>query len=123
LPGGILEAFGKLFEQNAEVYVYPMSRDAYKRYLMKRAGDAESLTFPNASLIDVSNLIIRKEQKHLYQYLRDNQFIHGLSMGDLPLKDYLASDIRDWIAKGDVRWKEAVPAESVAVIESLGSFS
>jgi hypothetical protein len=35
LEGGILESFGRLFRNAVKLYVYPMSRGAYDRYLIE----------------------------------------------------------------------------------------
>ncbi len=94
LEGGILEAFGKLFPGTSKMYVYP------------KAGDN------GHGLQTVDDLVISAKLKHLYQHLRENQFIEPLGGCDESVLRHFSRTILKDLRRGDGPWKEGVP-ESV----------
>lgn len=53
LEGGILESFGRLFRNAVKLYVYPMRKEAYERYLLESRGSGTSNdTFASSVLIN-----------------------------------------------------------------------
>lgn len=98
LPGGILASFGRLFENDLKVYVYP--------YREAKTG----------AIIDADNFLVAPHLRHLYAYLRENRFIEPIR-GHNP--DYLAYDadrVLSAIRQGDPAWEEMVPAPVAAII-------
>jgi hypothetical protein len=99
LPGGILASFGRLFENDLKVYVYPQ-RDA-----------------KTGAMIDADNLLVSPHLRHLYAYLRENRFIEPIR-GFNP--DYLGYDSQDVLADiraGGWEWEEMVPQAVAEVIK------
>lgn len=99
LEGGILEAFGKLFGRQARLFVYPETHP----------GGGEKTS--------VDSLLVNDNLKHLYQYLRQNQFLVGIACG-LPEDQVVRSswEVRELIRRGDPHWQDLVPKE---VVQSL----
>jgi hypothetical protein len=100
LPGGILESFGRLFENDLKVYVYPQ-RDA-----------------KTGAFIDADNRVVSPHLRHLYAYLAENRFtepIRGFTPEFLP---YYARDVLSRIGAGDPSWEGMVPAPVAEIIRS-----
>ena len=98
LPGGILEAFGRLFKYELRLYVAPcLNEETDILTTTKTFEPAEHL-------------------KHLYSYLRDNKFISSLNTVN---KDYLcihSHEVLDEIKNGNKDWENKVPNEVKEVI-------
>ncbi|HRZ43074.1 MAG TPA: hypothetical protein P5228_10280 [Bacteroidales bacterium] len=91
LPGGLLEAFGKLFRKNTRLYIYP------------------TLHPGNQTLITLQEIRVPESLQELYKFLYTNQYIR-----DIPnvKKDRLYIRSRDVVQKisaGDPKWLECVP--------------
>jgi hypothetical protein len=105
LEGGILESLGRLFKNDLKLYVYPL--------LEPKTG----------AQITAGNLRVAPHLRHLYTYLVENGFIHGLR--DIH-EEYLPIFSRDVLSKiraGDPAWEEAVPSEVAAIIKLRGLFN
>lgn len=97
LEGGILEGLGRLFKTNVRLYAYPrLSSDG--------------------TIITADNLRVAPTLRHLYSYLRDNNFI-------VPVADYRADilgikspDVLARLRAGDSTWADDVPPEVAAII-------
>ena len=102
LPGGILEAFGRLFKNDLRLFVYPMLRDD--------------------TVTTVENLVVADDLQPLYDYLaRRGSFVH--------LDDYkpeylpiLSRDVLRRIGAGDPVWEQQVPPEVGALIKKRAFF-
>jgi len=102
LPGGILESFGRLFENDLKVYVYPQ-RDA-----------------ASGALITAGNLAVKPHLQHLYSYLRENRFIEsirGYAEQYLPI---YSDEVLEQIRAGDTGWEAAVPNPVAEIIRERG---
>jgi hypothetical protein len=102
LPGGILESFGRLFENDLKVYVYP-ERDA-----------------ATGALITAGNLLVQPHLRHLYSYLYENRFIEsirGYEQAHLPV---FAQDVLDRIQAKDPSWEAMVPPPVARIIRERG---
>lgn len=104
LPGGILEAFGRLFTHSVRMYVQP-TRDL----LDGRVLTAESL--PVASHLT-----------HLLQHLLENRFLRSIPHDESGLRTYSSEQVRARIASGDVSWKDYVVPSVADLIEQRGYF-
>ena len=104
LPGGILEAFGRLFTHAVRLYVHP-TRDAI-----------------DGRMVTVENLRVSPHLAPLLEYLRVNGLLRGLICPESELRSYSSDEVRDRICSGDPTWKDLVVPEVAALIESQGYF-
>jgi hypothetical protein len=105
LKGGILEGFGRLFKNNVKLYIYP-----YK--------DAETQT-----LFKVDNLAVDDKQKHLYQYLKQNDEIEQIQEFNEEYLDIFSPDVLKMITDNNPGWEQLVPgvvAEKIKTQELFG---
>jgi len=100
LPGGILEAFGRLFKYELSLYVSPC--------LKKDCDDLET----------TENFAPEDNLKHLYKHLQDNNFIRSLNQVN---PDYLpihSHQVLQEIQEGKSEWEDKVPEEVQAIIKN-----
>jgi hypothetical protein len=100
LPGGILESFGRLFENDLKVYVYPQ-RDV-----------------ASGALITAGNLLVQPHLRHLYAYLFENRFIEALRGVNEAYLPIFAQDVLAGIEGGDFSWQKMVPAPVAEIIKT-----
>ena len=93
LSGGILEAFGKLFKHNIEIYLYPLIK-----------GD---------KLIDSSNLQVEDNMKNLYKYFKDNQKIRDIENFNKSLLNIYSWEVLEEIKNNSTGWEQKLP-ESIS---------
>ncbi|NND83304.1 MAG: TonB-dependent receptor [Gammaproteobacteria bacterium] len=89
LEGGILEAFGKLFSDNTNVYVYPSIRDG--------------------KLVTLESADVGANLKHLMQHLIDNRAMVSAEIVNVKNLEISARDIARQIAAGESGWQDLVP--------------
>ncbi|MEL0184204.1 MAG: TonB-dependent receptor [Bacteroidota bacterium] len=89
LSGGILEAFGKLFKHNIEIYLYPLIK-----------GD---------KLIDSSNLQVEDNMKNLYKYFKDNQKIRDIENFNKSLLNIYSWEVLEEIKNNSPGWEQKLP--------------
>ena len=102
LPGGILEAFGRLFKNDLRLFVYPMLRDG--------------------QVTTIDNLEVGKELQPLYDYLsRRGSFVDldNYKPDYLPI---LSRDVLREIGAGESGWEAKVPAEVADLVKKRGFF-
>lgn len=102
LAGGILESFGRMFENQLRVYAYP-HRDP-----------------KTGALITAENLRVAPELTHLYAYLRGRRLIEPVRRYHESCLSFSANDILAMIHAGDSGWREMVPKPVADVIEARG---
>ena len=105
LPGGIMEAFGKLFKKNVKIYLYP--------YLDKEKD----------ILLTSKNLKVSDNLQELYKYFLYNRRIEDILNFN---QDYLYSysrKILEKIAKGESGWEDQCPDGVADLIKERGMFS
>ncbi len=93
LSGGILEAFGKLFKQNIEIYLYPLIK--------------------GEKLIDSSNLQVEDNMKNLYKYFKDNQKIRDIENFNKSLLNIYSWEVLEEIKNNSSGWEQKLP-ESIS---------
>lgn len=106
LPGGILEAFGRLFKYELRLYVSPCCED----------NDTDNL-------ITTDNFEPKDNLKHLYHYLVDNDFIAPLNTIN---KNYLcihSHKVLEEIKSGHDTWESKVPDKVKEVIKDKKMFN
>ena len=99
LEGGILESFGRLFKNDLKLYVYPM------------------LGSLSGTMITAGNLRVAPNLRHLYFYLLENQFIHGLRGVDESLLSIFSRDALKCLREGGSEWEDMVPEAVAALIK------
>ena len=96
LEGGILEAFGKLFSDNTNVYVYPTIRDG--------------------KLISLDNVGVSDDLTYLLKHLCHNRAMVSADIVDVQNLDISARELVKELPKGRGDWEKKVPsviAESI----------
>jgi hypothetical protein len=104
LDGGILESFGRLFQRDLKLYVYPSL-------------DRETGEIKTAELLELS-----PDLQQLYEYLQIKDWI-------VSLQDYKREYLTIWsrevlkrIEKSESGWEESVPDEVAEIIKQRGLF-
>lgn len=93
LSGGILEAFGKLFKHNIEIYLYPLIK--------------------GKKLIDSSNLQVEDNMKNLYKYFKDNKKIRDIENFNESLLSIYSWEVLEEIKNNSLGWEQKLP-ESIS---------
>lgn len=104
LPGGILEAFGRLFTKAVRLYVQP-TRDVI-----------------DGHIVSVDTLQVAPHHAHLLEYLRTNGLVRSLPCEPEKLRTYSSEDVRSRICSGDPSWRDLVAPEVAALIDHQGYF-
>ena len=137
LEGGILENFGRLFRNSVRLYVYPMQRAAYDRYLdtghhaVPPAGAEGTAPRPSAIgaapfarevLINARNVQVAPHLRNLYEHLLENHYLECIVGFNHDILDIFSRDVLERIRAGDKRWESMVPSPVVAAIKRRGLF-
>ncbi len=93
LEGGILEAFGKLFSDNTNVYVYPTIRDG--------------------KLTTLDNIEVAPSLQYLLRHLIHSSAMVSTDIEDVRNLEISARQIIEQLPKGRGEWEEQLPAETV----------
>jgi len=104
LRGGILEAFGQLFINNLEMYVYPALPESGDKLMTTR-----TVKLPN-------NI------KPLYKYLLINNKLKDLKNINLKKLHIFSDNVLELIEKNDNSWEEMVPGYVADKIKSNSMF-
>jgi hypothetical protein len=123
LPGGILESFGRLFRNAVKLYVYPMSGEAYDRYIIesKRTVTAAQSAAPNI-LITAKNARVVDHLASLYAYFLENHFIDNIVGFDANILGIFSRDALKKIRNHDLLWENMVPRTVANAIKRRGLF-
>lgn len=78
LPGGLLEATGKLFAYNVKAYGHAMSADAFRRHLGQSSIGAGHVREPVDDTVTVENLELEPPVGQLYRYLVEAGWIESI---------------------------------------------
>ena len=104
LPGGIMEAFGKLFKKNVVVYLYP--------YFDKE----------NNELLTSDNLKVSENLKELYKFFKFNQRIKDIENYDPVNLGIYSRRILEQIGKCEEGWEVYLPPGVAELIKDRGMF-
>jgi hypothetical protein len=123
LEGGILESFGRLFRNAVKLYVYPMSSEAYHRYIIESGGTraAAQAATPNI-LITAKNVRVVDQLTNLYHHLLENHFIDNIVGFDTTILGIFSRDALKKIRDHDLLWESMVPAPIAIAIKRRGLF-
>lgn len=103
VEGGILEGFGKLFQDNTKFYVYPE---------LDEDGELSSFT----------NLKVPDHLRFLYRHLLEMQFVFGINCSDKHLLEIYSRDILAALPRGRGEWEESLPLPVAEQIIEKGLF-
>jgi hypothetical protein len=104
LEGGLMEALGQLFKNDAKMYVYP------------------SLDRTTGRLTTLENLEVPPNLRHLYAHLVENRFLEDIPNYNPDYLPIYSSDVLGKIQSGDASWEKLVPRPIVEVIKSKRLF-
>jgi len=104
LPGGIMEAFGKLFKKNVVVYLYP--------FLDKEENE----------LLTSENLRVSENLKELYKFFKFNQRIKDVENYNQGYLDIYSRKILEQIGKCEEGWESQLPPGVAEMIKDRGMF-
>ena len=102
LPGGIMEAFGKLFKKNVMVYLYP--------FLDKDTNE----------LLTSENLKVSENLKELYKFFKFNQRIRDVENFNPAFLNIYSRKVLELIGKSEEGWENQVPAKVAEMIKDRG---
>jgi hypothetical protein len=123
LEGGILESFGRLFRNSVKLYIYPMRRDAYERFISQSSGNGSTTNaFSSSVLINAKNVKIVDHLSNLYAHLLENHYIDCIVGFDTDILGIFSRDVLRRIHEKDAAWETMVPAPVVEAIKRRGLF-
>lgn len=96
LEGGILEAFGKLFSDNTNVYVYPSIRDG--------------------KLLSLDNIEVDSNLQYLLKHLIHSKAMVTTDIEDVRNLEISAREIVKQLPKGRGAWEDKLPEQTVTSI-------
>ena len=99
VEGGILEAFGKLFPDNTQVFVYPELDD-------------------DGELSDFSKVRVPNHLRYLYMHLLESNFIAGIECSDKDLFKIYSREVLKQLMSGIDGWESSVPEAAVEEIKT-----
>lgn len=102
LPGGIMEAFGKLFKKNVMVYLYP--------FLDKDTNE----------LLTSENLKVSENLKELYKFFKFNQRIKDVENFNPAFLNIYSRKVLELIGKSEEGWENQVPPGVAEMIKDRG---
>lgn len=104
LPGGIMEAFGKLFKKNVVVYLYPF------------------LDKEKDLLLTSDNLRVSDNLKELYKFFKFNQRIKDVVDFNPDYLNIYSRKVLEKISKGESGWENQLPDGVAEMIKDRGMF-
>ncbi|NDC53319.1 MAG: TonB-dependent receptor [Planctomycetia bacterium] len=104
LPGGILEAFGRLFTKSVRLYVQP-TRDVI-----------------DGRVVSADTLQVAPHHAHLLEHLRTNGLVRSLPCDPETLRTYSSDEVRVRICSGDPSWRDLVAPEVAELVDRNGYF-
>jgi hypothetical protein len=104
LPGGLLEALGRLLAGPVKLYIYPW-RDT-----------------STGEIVTAGTFVVPQQLGHLYTYLRENGFIEELEAPSGIDLSVMPRRVLALIQAGDPAWERFVPPEVIGVIKEKRLF-
>lgn len=132
LDGGLLEACGRLFKDNVKLYVYPMHAKAFQHYLElghpnpSEGKDTKASSYESPGtkdiLITADNLQLQPSIRHLYLYLKENNYIEAMHGVDTSRLNIFSRDVLKLIQEGKAGWEDAIPGKVAEIIKERNLF-
>ncbi len=104
LDGGILESFGRLFQNDLKVYVYPQ------------------IGSEPGQVVTCDDFSMAGDLEHLFRYLSDNGRIVPIKAFNKDCRGAVSGEIVGKIVSGDDSWEEMVPPEVAKCIKERSFF-
>ena len=104
LGGGVLEAFGRLFQGDLKLYVYP-TRDPDSK-----------------ELVTTETFEVPPRLRHFYTHLLDNGYLEQIEGYDEKYLDIFSHDVLDRIRRQDASWETMVPEDVAGLIKERELF-
>ncbi len=105
LSGGILEAFGKLFFKDLQVYLYPMK-------------DPET-----GEITTSNNIKVHPRMKELYKFFKYNSKVMDIIDYDPEIMHIFSRDVLKKIMNGEDNWEEQLPEGIAEIIKEKKLFT
>ncbi len=105
LSGGILEAFGKLFFKDLQVYLYPMK-------------DPET-----GEITTSNNIKVHPRMKELYKFFKYNSKVMDIIDYDPEIMHVFSRDVLKKIMNGEDNWEEQLPEGIAEIIKEKNLFT
>ncbi len=122
LPGGIMEACGRLFKENTRLYIYPIKGFMYNHYLGRQNKDfvdhLDTKTFAADTLIHAQNLQLQPNLRSLYAYLLENHYIEPITGFNPEYLDLSSKSVFDKVSRREPNWEHLIPHEAAKVIKA-----
>ncbi|WP_291871324.1 TonB-dependent receptor [Maribacter sp.] len=104
LSGGILEAFGKLFFKDLQVYLYPMKNTE------------------TGQIMTSNNVKVHPRMKELYKFFKYNGKVMDIFDYDPEIMDIFSRDVLKKIINNEEGWEEMLPAGLPEIIKEKQLF-
>jgi hypothetical protein len=118
MEGGILEAFGILFKDNVKIYAYPIELENFEKYRKQIGiGDNVEVKTGEDGLVTIENLLVAKNLRNLYKYIRENGFLETISECDRRNMKLFSRDVFEQVQSRKEGWKECLPDCAAEMIE------
>jgi len=114
VPGGIMEALGRLFGKNVSAYVYPAYSLDFSRPFPKDEKDLK--------LIHAKDLEFNDQEAYLFRHLYKNGHVRDVTDFDIELLKVNSEELLAQIRSGDPAWKAHVPDVVAEIIDQFGYF-
>jgi hypothetical protein len=106
-----------------KLYIYPMRRDAYERFISQASGSGTTTNaFSSNVLINAKNVKIVDHLSNLYAHLLENHYIDCIVGFDPDILSIFSRDVLRRIHEKDATWETMVPAPVVEAIKRRGLF-
>lgn len=122
LPGGIMEACGRLFKENTRLYIYPIKGFMYNHYLGRQNKDfvdhLDTKEFAADTLIHAQNLQLQPNLRSLYAYLLENHYIESIVGFNPAYLDLSSKSVFDKVSRREPNWEHLIPYEAAQIIKA-----
>lgn len=121
LPGGILEAFGRLFRQDVRLYLYPMLGSALAGHLTEKHAAQQTVSAGGVGdpdvMVTADNLEVSPNLRNLYAHLLENRHIVPVAEVDRTHMTIHSRDVLRRIQAREPDWQALVPPAIARLIE------
>jgi len=119
LEGGILESLGRLFRHAVKLYVYPMLREPYEKYIStgQTSGLIPSHASTDAETVTAQNIQVAPHLRNLYAHLYENRYLECLTGYNPDILHIFSREVLRRIRDKDPSWETLVPNSVAAVIK------
>lgn len=112
-----------MFAASVKLYVYPMTRDAYTRYLATIDDPeliAEHHELPD--LVTAQDVRVLPHLKYLYMHLLSSGNIEAIQKFSPEHFTIFSRDVLQKIRDGDSEWEKSVPTSAAKIIRERNMF-